>query len=493
MRAPRISAVCWGALVTACLLLTGCGGGAPSTAAAAGNGGAAASSSPAARPAPTDLSWPQLGGGPARTGDQPGETLITTANAGGLAAARTYSTKAGPSAPLIVNGILYVDAGQLYAFDATGAAGCSAAPKTCTPLWTAQTAYFDGMAVAGGTVFVTDAEGIQAFDAAGSENCSGTPKVCAPLWATSTNTATGPGFTPGHGWPAVAGGVLYVPGYGDGLAPRQGGALVAAFDAAGQKDCSGTPVVCVPMWTTAGLPASTGNNGSPAVAGGVLYIANTTLYAFDASGSRDCPGTPGTCAPLWTAAMTGAGPTYAAPAVADGTVYVGTWYSGLYAFDATGSGNCSAAAAGKTCAPLWHASTASIGGTPAVADGVVYTVTAAGTLYAFAARPSGSCPGTGTVKTCTSAPLWTSGPGRGSYATSSSPAVADGVVYFSADGTYAFDAAGSAKCTAAAAGKTCAPLWQAVTGFTGGGSPAIVDGVLYVNVSGNSTTYAYAL
>jgi PQQ-like domain len=502
MRAQRIRAVAWGALATASLLLAACGGGSPASSASAGNGGAGsstsgssssgatASHSPAAA---TDLSWPQADGGPARTGDQPGETVIGTGNVSGLSEVRSYPTRSDPSAPLIVNGILYVDAGLLYAFDATGATGCPAAPGTCTPLWTAPTAYFHGMAVADGKVFVSDGEGVQAFDAAGSENCSGTPKVCSPLWATSTKTVTGPPFVPGGGSPVVVGDVLYVPGYGDGMALSQGGALVAAFDAAGQRGCSGTPAVCVPMWTTSGLPASSGNAGSPAVANGVLYIANSTLYAFDANGSQACTGTPKVCGPLWTAAMTGSGATDGAPAVAGGVVYVGTFYTGLYAFDAAGSRDCSAAAAGKACAPLWHApesSTGSIDVAAAVAGGVVYVASATGTLTAFAAQAPGSCPGTGDVRTCTVAPLWT---GTGGVATSSSPVVAGGVVYVAAGGTYAFDAAGSRDCTTAAAGKACTPLWKSAGTFAMEGALAVVDGVLYVNVTGGNTTYAYKL
>ena len=265
--------------------------------------------------------WPQLHYGPDRTGYQPDETIIGTGNVGSLSEARTYPTNSSPSAPLISNGILYVATNELYAFDASGATDCSAAPTSCTPLWTAPAANFDGMTIANGDVFVTDAQGVQAYDAAGSTNCSGTPKVCAPLWATSVNVATGPGFTPGSGSPVVANGMLYVPGYGDGLAPNLGGAYVAAFDAAGSRGCavySGFGNICVPMWTTTGLPVSTGNTGSPTIANGVIYIANGTLYAFDAAGSTDCSGTPTVCAPLWTAA-TSSGPTYSAPAVAYGT------------------------------------------------------------------------------------------------------------------------------------------------------------------------------
>jgi hypothetical protein len=273
------------------VVVAACGSSPPVPAAAAAPAAAPAASvthAPAAAATPaggsspmSSLGWPQLHYGPDRAGYQPDETQIGTGNVGQLSQARTYRTNSGPSAPLIANGILYVDTGRLYAFDATGATHCSAAPTACTPLWTAPTAYFDGMAIANGDVFVADAEGVQAFDAAGSKNCSGTPKVCAPLWATSTRSSTGPPFTPGPGSPVVANGVLYVPGYGDGLALGSGGAYVAAFNTAGSKGCSGSPTVCVPMWTTTGVPASTANTGSPTIANGVLYTANKTLYTFD--------------------------------------------------------------------------------------------------------------------------------------------------------------------------------------------------------------------
>jgi hypothetical protein len=436
--------------------------------------------------------WSQLGHGPDRTGYQPDETTIGPGNVGSLTAARTYATGGSPSPPLIVDGILYADRGnQLQAFDATGMTDCSTAPVKCTPLWTAATAYFDGMAIANGEVFVTDGEGVQAFDAAGSTDCSGTPAVCSPLWATSTHEDTGPAFAPGSGSPVVANGVLYVPGYGDGLALASGGAYVSAFDAAGSTDCTGSPKVCVPMWTTTGLPTSAGNAGSPSISDGVLYIANGTLFAFDAAGSTDCSGTPTVCKPLWTASTSG-GPTYGAPSVANGTVFVSSWYGTLYAFDAAGSTNCSTAADVTTCTPLWTATgLGSIGGTPAVANGVVYVAPEGGTLYAFDAAGSTNCSGAVTAKTC--APLWVSEAGGTGYATGSSPAVANGVVYFSSTngGTYGYDAAGTTNCTTAKGVTTCAPLWSAVSGFIGGGSPAVVNGVVYINVSGNGTIYAY--
>ena len=474
------------------------------------NTAAAAATRTVAQPAPSGATWGALQGGPARTGDQPAEARIGTANVGKLTQVRTYksSSEVGQStAPLVANGVLYVATNELYAFDANGSTNCSAAPTTCTPLWTAPAAYVHSLAIADGRVFVSDGEGIQAYDAVGSENCSGTPKVCAPVWATSTNSATGPGFTPGPGSPVVANGVLYVPGYGDGMAQSVGGSSVAAFDAAGKTGCKGTPVVCVPTWTTTGLPVSSGNGGSPTIANGVLYIASgATLDAFDAAGSTGCSGTPKVCAPLWTGAMSGGEINSAAPVVANGIVYVDNPLSGLYAFDATGTTNCSANATGKTCAPLWNApSTAGSGGAPAVANGVVY-FSGSGKLVAFDATAATNCPGTGTVQTCTRAPLWTSAPLADGYLTGS-PTVANGVVYVSsagAGGVYAYDAAGSLRCAvsgtaSSGTAKECSPLWsggvgtgptEGVSAEIGGGSPAVVNGVLF---AGSGPIYAFAL
>jgi len=72
-------------------------------------------------PALSAANWSQLHGDPARTGFQPDETRIGTGNVSKLTLARTYRANPEASAPLIANGILYVAANQLYAFDATGA------------------------------------------------------------------------------------------------------------------------------------------------------------------------------------------------------------------------------------------------------------------------------------------------------------------------------------------------------------------------------------
>jgi hypothetical protein len=91
-----------------------------------------------------------------------------------------------------------------------------------------------------------------------------------------------------------------------------------------------------------GWTATTGSgvDSSPAVANGVVYVGSNDqkLYAFDASGSAGCAGTPEACAPLWSA-LTGGG-VVSSPAVANGLVYVGSWDGNLYAFDAGGKTNC---------------------------------------------------------------------------------------------------------------------------------------------------------
>ena len=46
------------------------------------------------------------------------------------------------SSPAVVDGVVYVgsDDYKLYAYDAAGTTNCSGSPKTCAPLWTANTA-----------------------------------------------------------------------------------------------------------------------------------------------------------------------------------------------------------------------------------------------------------------------------------------------------------------------------------------------------------------
>jgi eukaryotic-like serine/threonine-protein kinase len=144
----------------------------------------------------------------------------------------------------------------------------------------------------------------------------------------------------------------------------------------------------------------------PAVADGVVYVRarDGNAYALDAA----------TGAIIWTASiggspMFGLPPGTSSPAVADGMVYVAGLYNGrLYALDAA------------TGATMWTATRGfTVGGTPAVADGVVYALlgTGLGTADLLALNAD------------TGAVVWTVLGGPLSSPSSVSPVVANGVLY----------------------------------------------------------------
>ena len=172
---------------------------------------------------------------------------------------------------------------------------------------------------------------------------------------------------------------------------------------------------------------------SPAVANGTVYVGSgdDNVHALDAA----------TGATVWTA--TTAGSVFASsPAVANGTVYVGSYDDDVYALDAA------------TGATVWTATTGgSLFSSPAVANGVVYVGSNDDDVYALDAA--------------TGATVWTATTGGSVF---SSPAVANGTVYVgSFDGNvYALDAA------------TGAPVWTATTGSSVESSPAVANGVVYV-------------
>jgi outer membrane protein assembly factor BamB len=204
------------------------------------------------------------------------------------------------------------------------------------------------------------------------------------------------------------------------------------------------------LWSA---PISTDNSASsPAVANGVVYINGDDLFAFDAK----------TGVKLWSSSILGTVNT-SSPAVVGGVVYAGGRV--VAAFNAT------------TGAVLWSVSPGgplSIpGDSPAVAKGLVYigaSVTgehgsSSGALYALNAR---------TGKTVWSAPVASS--------ITSSPSVANGVVYVgSDDGTlYAFNA------------KTGAEL-AAVAGVAGQSSPTVANGVVYSETTVSGELFALGI
>ncbi len=206
-------------------------------------------------------------------------------------------------------------------------------------------------------------------------------------------------------------------------------------------------------------------DSSPAVANGVVYAGTEDgLYAFDAKGVTNCSGTPKTCAPLWRSYQRNTGPGVS-PAVAGGMVYFSSESGTLEAYDANGVTNCSGTP--KICSPLW---TAPIGGgssgsAPTVANGVLYIG-----IWAFDAKGVTNC--SGAPKVCS--PLWTASAGGGD----SSPAVANGIVYFGGgDQLDAYDANGVTNCSGTP--KVCSPLWSAGSDPTG--SPAVANGIVYTD------------
>jgi hypothetical protein len=424
--------------------------------------------------------WYQLGGLSGLAGDNALDTTITPANVSTLTAdfsATDGSTGIAVTPQAVVNGILYAsNSNGVEAYSATGTTGCSGAPPTCTPLWSYATGPLgenvvpnSDIAVENGLVYASTSLGLETFDAAGQNGCSGTPVVCQPLW-----TAAGT-----FGSPTVSGGTVF-------LTTTTG---LDAFDANGVTDCSGSPKVCSPMWTN-----SIGAEGTAvAVSAGIAYVVyysqvnGSGAMALDATGTRNCSGTPKVCDPLWyyvTAYIpsTWNGPYLGYPIVAGSTLYVGTGglvfparvQGNLEAFDANGVTNCSGSRT-KDCSPIWTSPNGYTGWSPLiVGDGTVFQPgPISGTAFAaFAANGSDS-----------SSP-WSS-------SLDAIPLAVGGSVLYATDETnvYAFDAGGSAGCSGSPL--TCSPLW------TVAGTNAIVaNGTVYVsttNTSGAGEIKAYRL
>ncbi|MGA3199620.1 MAG: PQQ-binding-like beta-propeller repeat protein [Halobacteriota archaeon] len=188
-----------------------------------------------------------------------------------------------------------------------------------------------------------------------------------------------------------------------------------------------------------------GDMSSPAVANGTVYVGSddSNLYALNATTGTEVWSFP---TGFWVVSS---------PAVYNGVVYVGSYDNNFYAINATSG------------AKLWNYTTGS-GGTssPAVYNGVVYVGLGSNlndlnnNLYALNAT--------------TGAKLWNYTTGE----SISDPAVANGVVYVGSDDNniYALNATTGAK------------LWNYTTGGYVG-DPAIANGVVYVG-SGDNNVYA---
>lgn len=208
--------------------------------------------------------------------------------------------------------------GDLFAFDATGSTNCSGTPRRCAPLWKATTGLSYGgignlpaPAVTGSFVYYPGEHSLNAFDPAGQNGCSGAPVTCSPLWTADFGTAET------LGWPVVGGDVVY-------QSILSGPADIMAVDAAGVRGCSGTPTVCAQLWM---YQASTTNTVTPAIGpDGMLYAGFSNLEQFSTDGTTGCSGTPAVCRPLHAATF-GSGLTLA-PSLAEDVVLLGVWNPG---------------------------------------------------------------------------------------------------------------------------------------------------------------------
>jgi len=405
--------------------------------------------------------WPMIGYNAAHTSYNNTETTIGVGNVGGLHEVWTAATTNEiVSAPSIAGGVAYVGSrdNKLYAFSANGTTGCSGRPKKCAPLWS-------------------------------------TPRLGGAVVST----------------PAVANGMVYVGSVGEKM---------FAFDAAGVKNCSGTPKVCRPLWSRA---MSGDVIASPTVAGGVVYViaahnvsdeldaldgttgalrwdaivdtdlstsehsasavtvANGIVYAgfnasdadvamvaaFDAHGVKGCRGVPNTCEPLWTAPLRDA-IRERTPVFANASLFASNDF-GLNVYDPAGVKGCSRTP--KTCSPLW--SGAAPLATPTVANGIVFV----GNI-AFDAVGNTGC--SRVPKTCVS--LWTNASGNVG-------AVANGVAYATSNSAVtAYDAGGKKRCSGRPT--SCKALWS--TPARNPTSPVIANGTLWIG-STDHDLHAYRL
>ena len=210
-------------------------------------------------------------------------------------------------------------------------------------------------------------------------------KTGAPLWTATLGAQA-------NSSPAIATATVYVSSY-DLTIPPLPAPLVPvpvngtfwAFAAAVTTNCSGTPKTCVPLWKAA---TPDGVESSPAVANGIVYTASFggaispgTVWAFNATATASCLGTPKTCPPLWTAATTGA-IVFSSPAIENGILFIGSDDHNLYAVDATGTNHC--AGTPKMCTPLWTGPTGDmVRSSPSPAGNNVYVGSEDRKLYAF--------------------------------------------------------------------------------------------------------------
>lgn len=312
-----------------------------------------------------------------------------------------------PSRDIAVEyGVVYVGGGPgLEAFDANGQTNCSGTPTVCQPLWQASVDWsFGTPTVSQGVVYVTSDGSVEAFDAYGKTNCTGSPSVCSPLW-TAPVSAESSSVT-------VGGGKAYVVSSAGG----PDGSIVA-LSATGASGCSGTPTVCSPLWQYT-LNQTIGGQTNITQSGSTIYVGTLeevsafdftgSVEAFDANGVTNCSGTPAVCSPLWTYSDY---PSGGPPLVGDGTVIASPW---------TGIGTPLIDAFNTNGGLLW---TTSLGATPLAIAGSVLYAEDQNNVYAFDATGTADC----SDSVCS--PLWSTGFSTGGSVEAGPAIVANGTLY----------------------------------------------------------------
>jgi hypothetical protein len=413
--------------------------------------------------------WTQLGFNSSHNGDNEFDTSITPANVSSSSQQFIASDGTGgvPLPQAVVNGVLYAsDSAGLEAYSADGTTGCTASsPATCTPLWSYDTGSL-GDSPDGTQRNISVVNGVVYISTSSGLEAfdAAGQKNCSGSPALCQPLWSAPGA---FGDPTVSGSTVYV----------SGSSGLEAFDAAGQKNCAGSPTTCSLLWGYSGPVSSL-----PTVASGIVYVTvpNDQIIALDAHGVQNCGGTPTTCSPLWYDRMDYQSAVNGYPIVQGNTLYIssgditGSMRGGfqtegdLEAFPVEGCG-------ASTCSP---ASTGLVGGfasVPLVAgDGAV-----------FSAGPLGDgTPFTGVASSNLNDSLWSSTLDAQPMAMAGSVVYAQGAPQgespYVNDDVYAFDAGGSSGCSGSPV--TCAPLWSA-PGF----DPIVANGIVYVGITNSSS------
>ncbi len=255
---------------------------------------------------------------------------------------------------------------------------------------------------------------------------------------------------------------------------------VVALDPSGLNDCSFNSMdICTPQFTFA-TPPNQPVYATPVVSGNLLLISVADIvYAFDATGSQNCSGTTIICTPLWSTEPMG-GINMSTPVIF-GSNFIVHDSIGLYSFSTTGV-NCTSSSSSLVCNPLWSAPYGNQSYMPPAIYNTTVFSTSGGKLLAFDANGVVNCRGIPDV--CN--PEWTAQSAEDQLGVAVDSST--GEVFTASNYVYGFDANGITNCS----NGTCSPIWQgAVAGsFSQFYSPIeIFDNILYIE--GSNELYSY--